>query len=361
MTASAQIPQSHNAKAHPAQSASSSSPASTVEAAGAGAGTGPETQDLSAAKGKGPFVAGDIRARRYSSKKEANTPLTLLLLRAPVVVEWGCWILIALLSAWLTLSLLTPIPVTKPPANYSPPVQTAQAAQDYRSPFAATQGDVAVVAPPPVEEVRETSLNLRLYGVLVLGDQSSATIGPPNGKQSVYRVGDEIQRNVTLEAVYPNQVMITSNGVREALKLPKAIGEVSSGNSAVEDALAYARAVETNALAAASGEIPSAITESIRFRPSRDSDGRFAVALFPIGDPAVFNSFGLEPGDSLISVDGVKFSGGLEEVVALTKSLENKNSFDIVVDRNGSQVPLTIEFSTRNVPAENGSKNGENG
>lgn len=79
------------------------------------------------------------------------------------------------------------------------------------------------------EDSPETSLNLKLLGTRAsllepsagrkTSAIASAIIENPNGKQEIYRIGQEIIDNVSLSAIYADYVILLRGGIKERLSL----------------------------------------------------------------------------------------------------------------------------------------------
>ena len=89
--------------------------------------------------------------------------------------------------------------------------------------FTANQPTNAV-AEKTDEDLSESRLNAELLGVVIAGEDSVATIAVSRRDAEVFRIDDEIDRNVFLEEVEPNRVIVTQNGVRQQITLKDITG-----------------------------------------------------------------------------------------------------------------------------------------
>lgn len=78
--------------------------------------------------------------------------------------------------------------------------------------------------PKEEEDIADASINAELLGVVIAGDDSVATIVVSRRDAQVYRIGDELERNVTLEEVEPNRVVISQSGTRRQILLKDITG-----------------------------------------------------------------------------------------------------------------------------------------
>ena len=69
------------------------------------------------------------------------------------------------------------------------------------------------------EDIADASISAELFGVVIAGEDSIATLTVSRKPAQVYRIGDELDRNVTLEEIEPNRVVISQNGTRRQILL----------------------------------------------------------------------------------------------------------------------------------------------
>ncbi len=282
---------------------------------------------------------------------------------APRILELVLLAAVAVLSARLFWLIFAPLPVPDGPPAVIRPVATGEdgaASNPFTTmPAAATS---AAAAQQP-DEVRETTLDLRLHGAW----GETAYISKSGGRQIVYRVGDEITGGVTLEAIYANQVTINRNGVIESLKLPKEFIDqapgvrpartppapaIRSGTNADGAAAARSRAGEPSPSDGAAStpvegprtggaKAPASIMDLVRFEPQVGRDGVIGLAIYAKADGEAFANAGLQDGDLVVSVENRPVS----DIGDLLPELAGKDTVRIVVERNGAQVPLVISLS----------------
>ena len=88
----------------------------------------------------------------------------------------------------------------------------------YRPPAAPKQEQVAT----DDGELKPLKIKGELLGVVVAGEKSVATISEGRNKTSVFKLGDEIERNVSLEEVELHRIIVTKNGRRGEILLKTA-------------------------------------------------------------------------------------------------------------------------------------------
>lgn len=191
----------------------------------------------------------------------------------------------------------------------------------------------------------ETRLNLTLKGVLaaIPMQRASAIIAQgKSGKEDIYGVGDKIPGGVLIKEIHPEYVVLDRNGQLETLKLQKISGvaNIKSGNKP------YLR----------SNKSPGAALKEIRSSILKDptSFGDYALPvvvrengkqigyrLQPQKKGALLSELGVQSTDVITQINGIKLDRPQNGIMALRKLSTAKN-LNIVVKRNGAEVPLNI-------------------
>jgi type II secretion system protein C len=151
------------------------------------------------------------------------------------------WAMAAALCCWLLVKLMWMI--ASPPSFNDTPMQIA--AVPSVKPGWRWFSELEV---QKVENIQPTRINAVLLGVMIVGDKAIASISTPKKKKGVYRVGDELQRGVTVEAIEDVRVVLDENGRLRELTLKtmfeqgiaedKAMPEAGSNNAAADTGLA---------------------------------------------------------------------------------------------------------------------------
>lgn len=191
----------------------------------------------------------------------------------------------------------------------------------------------------------ETRLNLTLKGVLaaIPMQRASAIIAQgKSGKEDIYGVGDKIPGGVLIKEIHPEYVVLDRNGQLETLKLQKisGIANIKSGNKP------YLR----------SNKSPGAALKEIRSSILKDptSFGDYALPvvvrengkqvgyrLQPQKKGALLSELGVQSTDVITQINGIKLDKPQNGIMALRK-LSTAKTLNIVVKRNGAEVPLNI-------------------
>jgi general secretion pathway protein C len=193
-----------------------------------------------------------------------------------------------------------------------------------------------------------TRLNLTLRGVFAASDPKYAIAiiaSGKNGNEEIYGIGDPLPGNATLREVHPDHVILERSGQLEILKLakdaPLNLPHVSTGLSRYDG----------NDPGAALGEIRKTILRS----PTSFGDYALPMVVRENGKQVgyrlqaqpkgkeLLRKIGLEPNDIITSINGVKMDDPRNGISAL-RQLSTAQSINITVQRNGAQVPLTIQL-----------------
>ncbi len=197
----------------------------------------------------------------------------------------------------------------------------------------------------------ETRLNLVLRGVLAATpmEMASAIISMgKGGKEDTYSVGDKVS-SATIREIHADRVILSRGGRLETLRMPK-----DSASDLIKSAPASDNQQTTDIDTSSPGKALSDIRKQIIRNPT--SFSQFAIPqpykengqlkgyrLKPKGDRRLFESVGLQPDDIVIDVNGIKLNNPSSGLKAIRK-LQNAKQVDIIVLRQGAEVPLHFEL-----------------
>ncbi len=208
-----------------------------------------------------------------------------------------------------------------------------------------------VVASAQSRKAPVTRLNLTLKGVLaaVPMELANAIIAQgQSGKEDSFSIGDKISGGVVLKEIHPDHVVLERNGRDEILKLQKESGVAGIGQSR-GGSRHNARAKNTS---------PAAALKSIRSNILKDptSFGQYALPvvvkkngkqigyrLKPQQQGELLAELGIQASDVIIQINGVKLDKPQNGISALRKLSTAKN-LEIIVQRNGAEVPINISL-----------------
>ena len=208
-------------------------------------------------------------------------------------------------------------------------------------------------APAPTPVVAPASQSdLRLRGVMSRPQGGYAIIADGQGREEVYRVGDELPGGARLEGIETQRVIIARNGRSESLNIDeaRASGRQASPTTRPDSAptqiapLAGMRGFQApTSISAASipgmgnvGQInPAAMGDQISIMPV--SSGGYRVR--PGRDARLFTAVGLEINDVVTAINGQPIESEAA-ARALFADIMQRGEVSITVNRQGRQVTL---------------------
>ncbi len=181
------------------------------------------------------------------------------------------------------------------------------------------------------EEAPETTLNLRLFGVVSgAGDTpGSAVIRTPDNRQNVFREGEEIIPGVSLDRVLPDRAIIVREGVQETLYFE---GGPRPAAAAPDAAPAVSFTAE-------------GLYDALQFESVVRGDRIVGLRVVRAVNPEVAAAAGVAEGDILMEIAGRPLVE-VSDYPGLFEALRDADSVDIVVERAGVQIPLTVMLGT---------------
>ena len=202
-----------------------------------------------------------------------------------------------------------------------------------------------------VENAPETTLNLKLLGVLAGGkDYGYAIISSGGNKVKHYALGDDIPGGASLHAVYADRVILERDIRMETLRLPRAnakgfnqkTSKTVKSSSSTQNQPAVA---DTNfeTLGQFRQEImknPRRLTEFINAAPANNEEGEFAgYKLTPSKNTDMFYQLGLQPGDVVTNINGIVLDAPNKGPEAM-QNLATANEVTMIVVREGTEITL---------------------
>ncbi len=194
-------------------------------------------------------------------------------------------------------------------------------------------------------KVPETRLNLTLKGVLAAKpmERASAIIAQgKSGKEDIYGVGDKIPGGVVIKEIHPEYVVLDRKGQFETLKLQKISGvtNLKSGNRPYSKSRkspgAALKEIRSSIL-----KNPTSFGEYALPVVVREKGKQVGYRLTPQKKGHLLSELGLQSTDVITQINGIKLDKPQNGISALRKLSTAKN-LNIVVKRNGAEVPLHI-------------------
>ena len=244
------------------------------------------------------------------------------------------------------------VPIPEAARWQAPPI--APAAQDVRTPDISSlvnahlfgQYQAPAVTSATAASAPETALNFTLLGLLADDREpySRALIATQNGDEKAYAVGDDLSRGVTLQAIFPDRVILSRNGRLETLSLERDKAGAAAGPVAAENNSA---ASSTQQLAQIRQEVlqdPSKAAEYLRVQPANVGGQLKGYRVYPGRDRTIFSNAGLRPGDLVTSVNGVQLDDPAK-ALQLLSDLSQAGQVNLVVERGGQTQNISINLN----------------
>ncbi len=201
------------------------------------------------------------------------------------------------------------------------------------------------------EKVPETRLNLTLKGVLaaVPMEMASAIIAQgKSGKEEIYGIGDKLQGGVSIKEIHPEHVVLERRGRLETLKLQKisGIGNLRSSRRSTAGSNRLANMSPGAALKQIRTNImknPASFGDYALPVVVKENGRQIGYRLQPQQKGQLLAELGIQRNDVITKINGVKLDRPQNGIAALRK-LSTAKVLNIVVRRNGVDVPLNISL-----------------
>ena len=256
---------------------------------------------------------------------------------------------LAAACAWLAVRLLWTLLTPAPPAASALPAALPAAGAT-----PAARVDVARYhlfgvyrASPALDAFRdapETPLDLELRGIVSAADADAGfAIIVHQGRQAVYGREDELPGGASIEAIYPDRVVLARAGRFETLRLPidRGAGQDDRPAPSAPESPARPPMVATRP--------PDGMLDGLSFNSLAGRYGLVPVSgggyrLFLSRDAAEIARLGLQNGDVLKSANGVALNetADVEKVIAEVLSGER---LTLLVERRGQQITVRPDVS----------------
>lgn len=210
-----------------------------------------------------------------------------------------------------------------------------------------------------------TALSLALRGTVAKHDPTGGVAVIGNGdNERAYRVGDAIEADVTLLEVHPDHVVISRDGHRESLRLPRDRASSAPPAAAAPASMSAPMIPSAAVTPGQSGDsaplfVPPQLPagsinweqtlEQVRNNPTQFTrlaqpvlqDGKLLGLRVRGLDAATMARIGLEASDLVTHVNGIAIDSPARAAEILG-SVQNAQSAKVTVMRNGQPVELTV-------------------
>jgi general secretion pathway protein C len=187
-------------------------------------------------------------------------------------------------------------------------------------------------------------------GSMVIPERGSAVISSSAGGK-VYWSGDAIEGagNASLHSVFNDRVLLDRGGGRlETLRFPdSAQMRQPTSRLAARPQVRAAAPVQgpgsSAPLTEAIGEVAELLSEHINFAMHTENGQVLGFRVQPRGDPRVFSELGLEPGDVLTEVNGIRLND-MRNATQVLGALGETQMANVMVRRNGFDRALVLDM-----------------
>ena len=197
------------------------------------------------------------------------------------------------------------------------------------------------IAATKAHDAKPTKLNLTLRGVLSTDDpkQGIAQIQNDKNEERTFSVNDKVFGNATLYEIYVDRVILLHNGKYETLLLPEEFLNTKHFENAKliqerKKALTDLRGLFLNSNI-------DQLLKLFEFDTAWKNGGFAGFIIRVLGKKGIelLATLGLEEGDLITVLNGLRFSESLEASQQL-KELKYQTSVDIIIERNGQEMPF---------------------
>ncbi len=283
-------------------------------------------------------------------------PVSLLLV---VLIGWQLARLVWMLVPGTTAGVPVPLPAsmsaTESSSSSSTNVNTIADAHIFGVADAESAlPDPVLQADDDLVDTRRVDLTLNGTVASEIPNYSVAIISDGGQDQQVYTIGDAVDSDATLHAVYPDRVVLNEKGVLTNLKLPSEFKDAAVAS--VNRTTTMTR--QANPIGSSTNSIQSVVTQNlnkltdvIRPTPYRVQGEQVGFRVYPGRDRRQFAALGLRPGDVIKDIDGQALSD-VSRAMQIFQSLGTAEQVTVTIERNGQSETLTLKTSQLDLNGE---------
>lgn len=219
-------------------------------------------------------------------------------------------------------------------------------------------GEYQAPADPVLSELSsapDTRLDLTLLGILSATSErgSRALISASSGEEKPYAIGDDVVRGVSLQAIFPDRVILARAGQLETLRLDKnapaaplqgGYGSDAAQEGDVGDGSEPATAAMLTSIREQVLTDPSRASDYIRVQPASSGGQLRGYRVYPGKERAAFTAAGLRPGDLVTQVNGIQLNDA-NTALQMLGQLSQSSSVSMVVERGGQPQTVNLNFN----------------
>ena len=284
------------------------------------------------------------------------------------VIWWAGWLLIALILAkvfWAVTLHLTNPDISKQKASVGKLLTQTKSNKAVnankliqRHLFGNT--DAPLVVQTVAVDTPETKLNLTLRGTYAANnvEKSNSIIEDGKGKQEVYFVDDKLKVSgrVYLRQVYPDKVIIETNGVNEELRLKDSLPAVKKSSrrdmtvkkksrKRVDDKRKNRQISKSlNKYKDQLQNDPLSLVGLVNYQPKMVNGEMIGIQISPGKDKRLFTQLGLRRRDVITSVNGVSLTN-TQDAMQLLADVQNMQELQVDISRGNESISLLLDMS----------------
>lgn len=169
------------------------------------------------------------------------------------------------------------------------------------------------------------SLDLELFGTRASQGRvpAAAILGPADGEQRTYAVGEEVAPGVKLAAVAFDHVVLDRSGATQTIYMPQA--DAGEGGSDAGAAMA------------------ASVGNAFELKPRKQGERVTGVLVGPGSNQQLFAAAGFQDGDVIVAVNGAQITS-LIDVQQLQSSIVPGARLMLTVERGAEKVPLALNL-----------------
>lgn len=282
----------------------------------------------------------NVSAQQWLDRASRIVPRILTV----VLVIAIAWQLVQM--TWLLLEREPePVQIAPPPSAVNAPRKTVnvQSIVDAHL-FGQQQAQVADASAP------QTQMNLVLAGTWASEDPTKgyAFIGESANTARMYAVGAAVRPGTVLHSVYPDYVLIDTNGKRESLRLPRFGGGTLAAQLTRPPPPSPTNQVAENLRRMAESN-PAAFSEIVRPQPVFAGGVQRGYRVYPGRNRQQFAKLGLQPGDLVLSINGTPLDDP-QRGMEIFNTIGTSDRVTVTVERNGQPQELTLNMAQLAMP-----------
>ncbi len=216
--------------------------------------------------------------------------------------------------------------------------------------------EAAPPPPPPTGELKESKEKLTLKGIVYDPNplrSSAIVLNTKLRKAGVYKVGDEITTEVYVDEIWPFRVILDERGKKTYLEwLPdetKKKTQVALASTSSKPASTQTPAPLPKTVAVSRDEMAErldelmALKETVNIEPYEENGRVVGLRVSNLGDSALAREMGIQDGDVVQSINGVRVTDRVKALEAMNKAASS-SLVRVGMLRNGQRTFMTYRM-----------------